>query len=174
MFISRASLLAQELGLHSSSTMANETPEDRNRKSHLFWAVYCFEKSISLRLARSSTIRDHEITIPKPVTLSKTRIGPHADLPDLVEASRIYGRFYDEVFSPSAFSQPADIRASRVNTLAVEWEALMASRARSQVRSRSAYSRRAGADTFPRNSWSNQLNTKRSPSCSSSSSMPPT
>ncbi|KAI8265338.1 hypothetical protein K4K58_011373 [Colletotrichum sp. SAR11_239] len=46
-------------------TMADHSfdPETR-QKSKLFWAMFILEKNLSLQLGRSSTLRDHDITVP--------------------------------------------------------------------------------------------------------------
>ena len=115
--------------------MANEVPDERSRKSYLFWIVFCLERSLSLRLGRSSSMRDIEITLPKPEAIKTTaNIGAHSDLAGLVEASHIFGALFEQLFCPSSFSLAADVRASRAQSLVADWERIMAHRANNQVR----------------------------------------
>lgn len=58
---------------------------------NLFWMVFLLEKSLSLRLGRSSNFRDAEITIPFPSDPNTRRCS---------QTSRIQGKIYDQLFSP--------------------------------------------------------------------------
>lgn len=83
------------------------------------------EKTLSLRLGRSSTFRDHDITLARPGTER------HAGnfLGDIarywIDLSSIQGRVYDEIYSPGALMQPPDIRTSRAQALAAELKSAM-------------------------------------------------
>lgn len=83
------------------------------------------EKMLSLRLGRSSTFRDHDITIARP------GIERHASnfLGDIflywIDLASIQGRVYDDIYSPGALMQPQDIRTSRARALAVELKSAM-------------------------------------------------
>ncbi|KAJ5955969.1 hypothetical protein N7501_010248 [Penicillium viridicatum] len=127
-FISRASLMAQALGLHSKLVMATEPAEEARRGIRLFWAVYAIEKAVSLRLGRSSTIRDHDITVPRLLLDRRMTSLLHNRLPDWIEVASLYGRVYDNIYSPNALAQPVSIRESRIRALAAELEKIMASR----------------------------------------------
>lgn len=83
------------------------------------------EKTLSLRLGRSSTFRDHDITLTRP------GVERHAGnfLGEIalywIDLSSIQGRVYDDIYSPGALMQPPDIRTSRAQALAVEMKRLM-------------------------------------------------
>ncbi|KAI7774732.1 transcriptional regulatory protein [Diaporthe eres] len=64
-YVSTASRMSQAMGLHRAASEQEQdfNPETR-QKVKLFWAMYIFEKNISLQLGRSSTMRDHDITVP--------------------------------------------------------------------------------------------------------------
>ncbi|KAH6962340.1 fungal-specific transcription factor domain-containing protein [Ilyonectria sp. MPI-CAGE-AT-0026] len=128
-FISKASLHAQALGLHSSASMTGDTIEERHRKTRLFWSIYSLERGVSLRLARPSTIRDHDITIPEPKPETSTSTAIIQSLLESVNAARIYGLVYDDIYSPRALAQPAETRTARVHALAAEWEEILTSKA---------------------------------------------
>ncbi|KAL2838554.1 hypothetical protein BJY01DRAFT_34159 [Aspergillus pseudoustus] len=128
-FISRASLMSQAMEFHSSHATATTEPGERSQRNiHLFWAVYALEKPISLRLGRRSTIRDEDITVPRLAMDRKMASVAHNRLPDWIDFASLYGRLYDELYSPSALAQPASIRDSRTKVLASELELMIAVR----------------------------------------------
>lgn len=128
-FVSKASLLAQAMGMNTSTAMNSEVSEERQYKTRLFWGLYCLEKSIALRLGRCSTIRDHDITIPQPLREQRTSPDWFSSLPDGVELCRLFGLVFDELFSPSALVQPVSVRRSRAKVLSAKIEQRIASRA---------------------------------------------
>ncbi|KAL4926794.1 putative C6 transcription factor [Aspergillus undulatus] len=127
-FISRAALMCQELGLNNSYIMTTEPPEERQPKLRLFWAVYVIEKAVSLRLGRPSTIRDHDITVPRLHLDRRMASLAHNRLPDWIDVANLYGRVYDNIYSPCALAQPGTVRGSRIMALASEFEAILAAR----------------------------------------------
>ncbi|RAH73949.1 putative C6 transcription factor [Aspergillus aculeatinus CBS 121060] len=136
-FITRAALISQALGLHSPHALIGlagleEVEEDENaekqRKTRLFWAVYVLEKALALRLGRPSTIHDADITLPKLRLDRRMASLLHNRLPDWIEMAGLYGRAYDEICSPKALTQTADVRESRTRAVAREWEGVIAAR----------------------------------------------
>lgn len=109
--------------------MTGDTIEERHRKTRLFWSIYSLERGVSLRLARPSTIRDHDITIPEPEPETSTSTATTQSLLESVNAARIYGLVYDDIYSPRALAQPAGTRTARVHALAAEWEEISTSKA---------------------------------------------
>ena len=132
-FVSKASLLAQAMGMHSSTAINSEVTEEKQYKTRLFWGLYCLEKAIALRLGRSSTIRDHDITLPQPLREQRTSPDWFASLPDGIELSRLFGLVFDELFSSNALVQPTSVRRSRAKVLSAKMEQRIASRAVSDV-----------------------------------------
>lgn len=120
--------MAQALGLHSKLVMATEPADEAQRGIRLFWAIYSLEKAVSLRLGRSSTIRDHGITVPRLLLDRKMISLLHNRLPDWIEVASLYGRVYDNIYSPNALGQPVSLREARTRALAAELEKIMASR----------------------------------------------
>ncbi|KAL3496321.1 hypothetical protein BJX62DRAFT_222020 [Aspergillus germanicus] len=127
-FISRASLMCQALGLHSSHSLAKEQPDVVQRQLHLFWAVYVLEKALALRLGRPSTIRDRDITVPRFALDQKMASVAYNRLPDWIDVAALYGRLYDDLYSPHALAQPHSVRSSRTGALASEFERIIAAR----------------------------------------------
>ncbi|KAL3442322.1 hypothetical protein BJX65DRAFT_299074 [Aspergillus insuetus] len=127
-FISRASLMCQALGLHSSNGLAKGYSDAAQRQLHLFWAVYVLEKALALRLGRPSTIRDRDITVPRLALDQKMASLAYNRLPDWIDVAALYGRLYDDLYSPHALVQPHSVRSSRSGALASEFERMIAAR----------------------------------------------
>lgn len=106
-FISVASDLCQTLGYHRLRSRRENDQPLRAAQERLFWAVYGFEKGLSLRLGRSSNIRDTEITL---------QLDP--DEPRSTKLGRINGMVYDQLYSPAGLSRPDDERRHVAEALA--------------------------------------------------------
>ncbi|CAI7565247.1 unnamed protein product [Penicillium crustosum] len=120
--VSVCAMYMAALGLHSKLAMTTEPAEEGQRGIRLFWALYVLEKAVSLRLGRPSTIRDHDITVPRlPLDRKMTSL-LHNRLPDWIEVASLYGRV------PNALVQPVSTRESRTRALAAELERIMAAR----------------------------------------------
>lgn len=118
--------MIQALGLqHNTPATSTGGPEEKAQKKDLFWTIYMTEKMLSLRLGRSSTFRDQDITLPRPGTerLSGTFLAKLA--PGWINVASIQGRIYDEIYSPGALMQPPHVRASRARALAAELKTVM-------------------------------------------------
>jgi hypothetical protein len=102
---SHAAGLCQNLGYHRYQTMENDTEEDRRDKLHIFWMIYMFDKQLSLRLGRASSIQDWDISLP---LLGGTDSQPQwfnagGVVPYWVKVAQIQGWTYEKLFSPTAF-----------------------------------------------------------------------
>lgn len=63
-------------------------------QARLFWTVYRMEKGLSLRLGRSSNIRDIDIALPfDPEGERHSRL------------ARIQGKVWDQLYSPTSLAQ---------------------------------------------------------------------
>ncbi|KAE8451664.1 hypothetical protein EG329_003121 [Mollisiaceae sp. DMI_Dod_QoI] len=100
-FISTAANFCQTLGYHRSHPPRGDNDSLLATQRRLFWTVYKVEKGLSLRLGRSSTIRDVDITLPIDQT-RPTRLG------------RIQGQVYDQLYSPAGLSQPYNAERGRM------------------------------------------------------------
>ena len=65
----------------------------RMAEARLFWTVYRMEKGLSLRLGRSSNIRDIDITLPFDKEGER-----HSKL------GRIQGKVWDQLYSPTSLA----------------------------------------------------------------------
>jgi hypothetical protein len=125
--VGTAARLCQTLGYHRYQTMRDDTEEDRNNKMHIFWMIYMFDKTMSLRLGRASYIQDYDISLP---FFSDGQISP--GVPDSklmltywVKVARVQGQTYEKLFSPAAFLLSTEERTQTavdlVNALNQAW-----------------------------------------------------
>ena len=114
--------MSQTLGIHSIVSMSQISPENRVQQTRVFWLIYIFEKGLSLRLGRSSTLRDSDITIPVPDMGSTSDIAYFGRLKKMVDLARLQGKIYDQLYSPAALVEPQVSRTTRARSLAAELE----------------------------------------------------
>ncbi|KAI0456635.1 fungal-specific transcription factor domain-containing protein [Xylaria acuta] len=109
-YISNAADLCQTLGLHH---LVNSGQDGGSQEAqvNLFWMVFLLEKSLSLRLGRSSNFRDAEITTPLPSNINIRRCA---------QTSRIQGKIYDQLYSPTGLARYGAERGLMAQTLASE------------------------------------------------------
>lgn len=117
-FIATASHMSQTLGMHSIVAMANDDAETKREKLRLFWMIYLQEKGLSLRLGRSSTIRDSDVTVPSLAPNPRADTAIFGQLQKWTELARIQGMVYDQIYSPAALIQPQAVRTARARRLA--------------------------------------------------------
>jgi hypothetical protein len=125
--------MSQTLGMHSKVAMAQDSPESKAAKIKIFWLIYVQEKGLSLRLGRSSTIRDSDITIPVPDIDSLSEISYFSQLDKMKDLARLQGKIYDQLYSSGALAQPQHIRTTRARCLAAELEVHMNREGKSEV-----------------------------------------
>ncbi|UDD55537.1 hypothetical protein AFCA_003144 [Aspergillus flavus] len=142
-FITTASHLSQTLGLHSAHALSTDNQETKDQKIRLFWAVFLTEKWLCLRLGRSSTFRDEDITAPL-VTFDQNV--ETLLVPKWIDLAKIQGKTYNDIYSPSALMQPIDTRISRARTLVAEVNKLMVSEDELERRYNDARRRAIGDD----------------------------
>jgi hypothetical protein len=109
---SAAAGLCQNLGYHRINTMINDTPKERNNKIHIFWMIYMFDKTLSLRLGRASIIQDWDISLPFiiPEDHDKDVRDGITMLSYWTKVARIQGRTYEQLFCPAAFLKSSEER----------------------------------------------------------------
>lgn len=121
-FIATASHMCQTQGMHNIIAMAQDSNEDRTMKIKMFWLIYVQEKQLSLRLGRSSVIRDSDITVPYPTVDSRSDMAIFGQLHKWADLARLQGMVYDQIYSPAALIQPQAVRTSRARRLAAALE----------------------------------------------------
>jgi hypothetical protein len=125
--ISSAAGLCQNLGYHRYQTMLNDSKEERNEKVHMFWMIYMFDKTMSLRLGRASSIQDWDISLPFLMEKSDSQDGPDGMhmLAYWIKIARVQGQTYEKLFSPAAFLQSSEERTEvaikLVNSMNQAW-----------------------------------------------------
>ncbi|KAK0671251.1 putative transcriptional regulatory protein [Cercophora samala] len=121
---SKASELCQTLGYHRDNDGyvlfkhgegASDT--NRHRQHFLFWSVYIVDKNLSLRLGRSSSIQDYDISLPYPSTDDPGKIGITSFFLLWVLSAKIQGHIYVELYSPEAICAKESVKRERVKTL---------------------------------------------------------
>ncbi|KAL5593005.1 hypothetical protein FOBRF1_012107 [Fusarium oxysporum] len=120
---SAAAQMCLTLGFHRDVPFRPETREQRSRRIRLFWFVHMVDKMVSLRLNRSSVLRDTDITTPvedSERAMSKTSF---PIIPKWVKISMLQGKVYDDLYSPGALLQPENIREAKARELAAELQA---------------------------------------------------
>ncbi|XHF99239.1 hypothetical protein AWENTII_002745 [Aspergillus wentii] len=114
---STAARLCQTLGYHRASS----TERDK-LVSRLFWSVYTLDKVLSLRLGRSSTLQDYDISLAQDFDAEGIR-EPWRNMYNLwIKLAGIQGRIYEHLYSPAALSQPESQRVSYASQLASEMQ----------------------------------------------------
>ncbi|KAK6224272.1 fungal specific transcription factor [Colletotrichum tabaci] len=111
-FIATASHMTQTLGCHSIAAIAHEAPQNKYGKIKIFWLIYVIEKGLSLRLGRSSTIRDNEVTVPRPQADTHGYSDPTLMclFPECTRLATLQGMVYDQIYSPASLCQPQEDR----------------------------------------------------------------
>lgn len=112
--------IAFSLGYHRFESMQKDTEDEKRQKMYSFWLLYCVEKGLSLRLARSSTIRDSDITLPDPNCLARDGFSRMVCI--WIRLSSIQARVYDDLYSPSSFQSSQFVRTKSAEQLARELE----------------------------------------------------
>lgn len=121
---SKASELCQSLGYHRASPANKESEEDARLKRFLFWSTYFFDKSLSLRLGRASTIPEWTITTSRP-SVNDYHLQPALAYWVLwVETARCQGNIYELLYSLDSVTQTDAVRQSRVQGLVSDMQRL--------------------------------------------------
>ncbi|KAI8716224.1 Fungal-trans domain-containing protein [Fusarium sp. LHS14.1] len=113
-FITAAQQTSLRLGFHTEEKGADQDSSVPNNKGLLFWVIYFFEKSLSLRLGRSSTIPPYDITVPYPGG-SDLMPSPWVNYCRLqVIHARLAGAVYDSLYCAYALRLSDGTRRQRV------------------------------------------------------------
>ncbi|KAF5011950.1 hypothetical protein FDECE_1956 [Fusarium decemcellulare] len=124
-FVTTAQQTSLRLGFHTQEHGADEGSDIPNKNGLLFWVIYFLEKSLSVRLGRSSTIPPYDITVPFP--------GGDDPLPSWmtyfrlqVNQATLAGAVYDGLYCAQALRLTDGVRRQRVDNLSQQlsgiWE----------------------------------------------------
>ncbi len=83
----------------------------------MFWVAYVLDKSLSLRLGRSSTIQDYDVTVPDTRMNGREKSSTAAFFGLWVIASRLQGQIYELLYCPGAIAQSDSTRKARAQVL---------------------------------------------------------
>ncbi|KAL4789627.1 hypothetical protein BDV19DRAFT_382966 [Aspergillus venezuelensis] len=118
--VNAASQYSYALGFHSKHDNTEELLNGPGRTELLFWTVYYLEKTLCLRLGRSSTIADCDISI-SPLERPQGSSSYHLEyLAVQLKLASVAARIYERLYSASAFKVPRDERARRAVELSQE------------------------------------------------------
>jgi len=109
--------MCQSLGYHRIGTYTNASKAEAACRQFLFWLVYSLDKSLSLRLGRSSTIQDSDVTITVPCDDGPQQSLMVSFVRIWVIESRIQGQIYELLYCPEAIGQSEVVRKSRAQLL---------------------------------------------------------
>ena len=102
--------------------MEHDSPSVQQAKASLFWSIYCLDKALSLRLGRSSSIQDYDISLSTDFDGGYV-VEPWITIyPLWMRLARIQGKVYELLYSPAALSQPEDDRVSHARQLASDMQ----------------------------------------------------
>ncbi|KAL4926787.1 uncharacterized protein BDV17DRAFT_268560, partial [Aspergillus undulatus] len=118
--VNAASQCSYSLGFHSKPDNTEGFLNGPSQTELLFWTVYYPEKTLCLRLGRSSTIADCDISI-SPLERPQGSSSYHLDyLKVQLKLASVAARIYERLYSARAFKIPRDERARRAVELSQE------------------------------------------------------
>ncbi|KAK9857508.1 hypothetical protein MYU51_021017 [Penicillium brevicompactum] len=102
------------LGLHK------QPPDGPKQEQCLFWMIYFLEKTLSVRLGRSSIILEHDIETPSAKHFRTENPHFSAYAYHTVQVAGLAGRIYEQLYSPKALSASDETRTHRALELSQE------------------------------------------------------
>jgi len=120
--VSAAGGICQTLGWHQFVPNSDSTTD---RKISLFWLTYLLDKGLSLRLGRPAVIHDDEITLPERLDKVDIPGGWRDLLTQWIRHSRLVGRAYQDLYSPSALRKSTQERDERSRNLMAALKSIM-------------------------------------------------
>ncbi|KAG5766780.1 hypothetical protein H9Q72_005152 [Fusarium xylarioides] len=127
-YLAAAAHICLTLGYHREVPSKPEKKQERQRRVRLFWLLYIMDKLLALRLNRPPLLRDRDITVSYE-NYGETALDSSLPIaPKWIKMGMLYGRIYDEIFSPGALLQPSTQRDTRARELAVELDCLFDSK----------------------------------------------
>ncbi|CAH0035756.1 unnamed protein product [Clonostachys rhizophaga] len=111
---------SHHLGFHQRQTGTDTALGAPNHFGLLFWVIYFFEKILSLRLGRTSTIPDVDISIPLPGGEGVLQTPGMRYCQLQVKVARLAGRIYTELYSHQALLFDQETKRRKVSELSQE------------------------------------------------------
>lgn len=119
---SAAASMVIALGYHRSTSVEFDTAHERDRKIFLFWMVYVFDSSFSVRLGRAPILRDADITIPGITYVATFPVSGIESFCYWIEVVKVQCQAVEQLYSPTALRQPLEERSNRAAKLAERLE----------------------------------------------------
>lgn len=116
--------MVQTLGWHRSSSMKNDSEDLQRQKKVIFWMFYIIDKNLSLRLGQASLIQDYDIDLPLPREDQSGSLASLSRISLWVDAARVMGLVYQQLYSPGALKQTDAARFQAVQQLLQEVEGI--------------------------------------------------
>lgn len=116
--VGAASQSSHYLGLHTYARYVDTSSPKSTQGVLLFWVVYFLEKTLCLRVGRSSTIPHCDITAPWPGDLQECRSDALEYFHQQGKIASLAGRIYEQLYSGHALQLSGDTRMNRAVDLA--------------------------------------------------------
>ncbi|KAJ8612596.1 hypothetical protein MRB53_037332 [Persea americana] len=118
-------LKVAQLGWHRGD-FDYETEEELRAKKQLFFNIYYFDKALSLRLGRSSTLQDYAIQIEPPEPSTDPRRQSWDVMSNIMtDIATLQGLVFERLYSPGSFSQSRTSRQDNVSELLSRCQAIV-------------------------------------------------
>lgn len=116
--------MCQALGYHRASSLKGLSPEEAESQQGLFWLVYVLDKSLSLRLGRSSVLQDYDIDIapPKLIYNDPSLLAWNTIYLHWIETAEFHGLAYEQLYSPRALNGSEEERTQKAKALIARLE----------------------------------------------------
>lgn len=98
------------------------SPPALTQRPLLFWTVYFLEKTLCLRLGRSSTIPDCDVTAPWPEELQGSSFHALKYFHQQVKLASLAGSIYEQLYSGKALQLPVEARTKRATELVEQFD----------------------------------------------------
>lgn len=128
---STAASMVISLGYNRISSMQGDNDQNKEQKLHLFWIVYIFDTSFSVRLGRSPVLRANDIAVPQLADNGTIARDVAHILRYWSNLGNIQCQVVEHLYTKSAWQVSAEDRCKRAAELSVQLQKIW--EARSQV-----------------------------------------
>lgn len=108
--------VSHSLGYHKKERGIDSFSQGPNHGGQLFWIIYFFEKSLSLRLGRTSTISEEDVTVPAPGA-GNTSCPALSYCYIQVRLARLAGRIYSDLYPTHSLRLDGETRRASIEAL---------------------------------------------------------
>jgi hypothetical protein len=111
---------SHSLGYNTSPNSSDEITNQPDQKQLLFWAIFVLEKSLSIRLGRSSSIPDYNSTALSSESLQASSCHAIIYVDQSAKLASLTSRIYEQLYSGDALLLPEAGRTHRALELSQE------------------------------------------------------